>query len=806
MKLILRSFKYLLKFKQNGMMKVALLGLGLAVGLTLIAKVYFEYSYEYFIKDIDRTYRILPVYKKNGKTISEGYANLPGGVAPLFFNHPSVEVATRYTVFIYDKEFQLSENSGDNVICKKGILADSSFFDAFPRQIVGDNPKNILSAKGQTLVSRSFAQRILGGKSAELLIGKIIEDNINKSPLNVAGIYEDFPSNSELKDVEMIISLPSISNYMYDGTNQLLGNDRYSSFIKIRPGAIASQVEDDANSMLKSYLPQEQMKELSVDVGIRLASLDGYHSSDKNTRKMMVILSLLAVAVILVSVFNYILITLSALVRQAKVMAVRRCYGAGTKDIFSIALSDAFAGLILSLAVSSVLILALQTKIETLIGSSLESLVNTESLILIAMICVVVMLLCGFLPGFLYTKIPLTSAFKRYKENNHLWKHGLLFLQFAGTGFFVSLLVVVMFQYHYILNSNMGYNYDNVVIINTFGAGKQKRSVIVDDLKTLAFVKNTSFSYALPLAGFSGNNSMLPASSQQLFNIADAYATDENYFSLFEIPIIDGRNFSADNPMGREVIVSRSFVEEMKAYADWSDGAVGKQICVTEHSEGSEQTLYTICGVTENILIGDAIDTEYRPVVYFFNKTEIPSMADDAYLLSLKLSSLSSENMEIINDRLKELSPDFYLEAESYADKLESAYAQSRRFRDMIFFAGLVVLVLTIIGLVAYTNDNILRRRSEIAIRKINGASLSELMMLFVKEILGISGVGIAAGVIIAYFISSNWLQQFSLKISLNSFIFIACFLTLMLFISGVVLDRTFSAANANPVKNLMSE
>ncbi|MFA6895393.1 MAG: FtsX-like permease family protein, partial [Bacteroidales bacterium] len=155
---------------------------------------------------------------------------------------------------------------------------------------------------------------------------------------------------------------------------------------------------------------------------------------------------------------------------------------------------------------------------------------------------------------------------------------------------------------------------------------------------------------------------------------------------------------------------------------------------------------------------------------------------------------------------VKKVIPEKEIEVHIFSKEIKNLYVDSRRFKDAVTIAGIVVLIITLIGLIGYSQDEINRRRSEIAIRKINGATVSILMKMFLKNILKLALPSAIAGCIAAYYISMNWLEQYSEKIELNWWLFAACGVATIILISTVVTITIYKAANANPVENLKSE
>ncbi|MEG1649904.1 MAG: FtsX-like permease family protein, partial [Rikenellaceae bacterium] len=317
-------------------------------------------------------------------------------------------------------------------------------------------------------------------------------------------------------------------------------------------------------------------------------------------------------------------------------------------------------------------------------------------------------------------------------------------------------------------------------------------------------VETTSCCANLPIHLQSGNNISVPGSERENFNVADMYFASNGYMKLFEIPIIDGSNFTEDPSITNEIMVSRSFVKKMEQMEGWTDGAVGKAVLITEHSNGPND-IFTICGVYDDYLIGSYEGQDTRPSIQFYGGDSMEST--NAYMsmdwLLIKFKEITPENIASVNKIIKEAYPDGNEHVTLYSNEVVDMYKKSLEVKNSIAIAGVIVLLITLIGLIGYTEDEINRRRSEIAMRKINGASLLEILKLFYTNVLKIAIPAVIVGGMGAYFASESMLKLYTKKIELSWWIFASSLFLILLLISVVILVKTYNAANANPIKNI---
>lgn len=303
----------------------------------------------------------------------------------------------------------------------------------------------------------------------------------------------------------------------------------------------------------------------------------------------------------------------------------------------------------------------------------------------------------------------------------------------------------------------------------------------------------------LPLDYASGNYVMVPGDSRSLFNLADLYFVGNGYIKLMNMKIIDGKGFTenSDSTM-REVMVSRYFVEKMDSILHWKGSAVGKKVFISEHSQELND-LFTICGVYENIHIGNITSPDTRPSVMFYNRKNNP------YIL-VRLHHLDEASMKAVRRTVERLCPGREVQVVTYPSLVADSYQDVDSLRKVVMAAGVVTFLIALIGLVGYTIDEVNRRRKEIAIRKVNGAKVMDILSIFVRSILWIAVPSLAMGCIAAVMLSNQWLTAFSEKITLSPLIFLTSFIVLLVLVVAVVVINSYKIANGNPVKYLKDE
>ena len=777
---------------QHNWIKIVCLAVGLATGIVLIGKAGFEQSWDKFFPTSDRIYVVCEDIIRDGEY--KHYPQTAGAVAHGIKRYcPQVEAATRYTSFAWDMPIVTDD---DKRVRTNYALVDSCFFDVFPFRILVGNPKKTLSQVDCCMIPRSLAEKLMGIENPLDLVGKKIYYNIRGGwALTVGGIYEDIPLNSKLHGMEVMVSMPTITRIMFDGRDNWVGNDRYESYVRLAKGITPDDLKPQIEKMKHDNLPLDKLKKAGVDLGFSVQPLVDYHTKDEGTRRMTWIVSILAAVLIGCAVMNYLLLVIGGISRRAKEMAVHQCYGAEARHIYQKVMKESVIHLLLSLILAALLLFLFKDTIEELVGAPLIVLLLTGSnLWLIVSTCLVVLLITGLVPSWIYTHIPLAAAFKNYNHSHRIWKLLLLGLQFASATFLIILLIVVGRQYRMMVNDDPGYDYSTLGSLLVDGVSIEQRQLAMDELRKLSSVKGVTMSYANLTQHQSGDNILLPGDDREYMNIADLYYVGDGYFDVMEIPLVSGRTFTEQTDTLREVMVSRKFEERMKELAGW-DQALGKQIICT-----SFQGPYTIVGVFEDTRIGSITNPDTRPSVCYYSRKP-----EQMHYILIRFQSM--DGLEAANKLVKELvtdNPDISIVP--YNQMVTELYTDAHRFRTTVMIGGLVALMIALIGLIGYLAGEMARRQKEIAIRKVNGAKITDVLKLFHTDILRVALPAVMIGAIGAWYVARLWLEQFSEKATLSPIIFVGGALAVIIVILSVVCLGCYRVASSNPVNYLKTE
>lgn len=778
-----------MKTKNDILIKVLSLSIGLSVGIVLIAKVFFELSYDSFYKDIDRVYMIRNWYSQHGD--EHDYGQVSGAVPVGFMEEvPGIEVGTR-TTFVFNGDIYLDAD-GNKL---KGILvcADTCFFKVFDRPILAGDPVQVLGKWGSVMVNRSFAEKMGGVQEC---IGKQIANaDMDGLKMTIEGVFDDFPKNGSL-DYDILLSMDT---YGKRSTDNWLGNDRYKGYVKLAPGIDPNTLSDAIRKMQEAHQPLEQMEAQGISMRYFLSPFSTMHTSSTKVKTQVILLSIIAALLIIISLLNYILIVISSMVKRSREVGVRKCYGAEGKHIYGMLTKESLLHMSLSLVIAAIIIFAGRGIVENLLGVPFQTLLVPQSIVAIAAVLLFVLVISIVVPAELYQRIPVLAAIKNHTENSRRWKLSLIGVQVLINVFLVVMMLIIGSQYQKVSNADTGYDYKNLYYFDLFDGDRHAQVRAVETLRRLPEVSGVAAAYNLPYSGSNGDNVYLPEDDRELFNIADQYECSPEFYELLNIRFVEGRAPRDSS----EVVVDEKFVQKMACFTDWSDGAVGKQVFITGHGGNGmmDKGYFTISGVYKSFLIGNLQDVDERPGALFYG--EIGSMA---HWMPHILFKVRPDALEKVRGALNEALPDKEINIVSYAEEMRAAYADSKKMRNTMALGVVFSLLIALLGLIGFIKDESLRRSKEMAVRKINGATTQDILSIFAKDIMKLSAVMAVIACAAAFFVAHKWLEQFAEKVSLNPLYFIGgAALTLMIVLSVVVLN-CLKIARANPVDSLKNE
>ena len=781
-------FKFFTSDLRRNIIKILCLSIGLSIGLLLMARVYFDKSYDTFFKDADRIYKLYDTMERDG--VFERDPTIPGGFAPLFKKDiPQVELATRFFNVVGDMPFVLED--GRKLRMQNLCLADENLFEMFDIPVTGGDPKTLLLTEGQCIIPRSMALKIGGDVIGMTFTIPTVSDD---RKYTIGGIYDDIPLNSSIPNA-FYFSMSSMPDYSH-GRDGVMGNDIYDGYIRLIPGATLRDINPGIEKIVEENIDKEYRD--SFKLAVVADKFTDFYAAQKDITTMDWMLMLLAVILLLSSGLNFLLIVIGQVGKRSKEMAVRKCYGTSNVQIFGRVIGESIFYLVVSLAIGILVVFCFPELCARLLGYTPGQLFTTGNVwIVILGVCLVILILTGVIPAWIYCRTPVASAFRGNLQSRRGWKMALLSIQFFSTGVLMCLLVLIVRQYRMVTDVDNGYDDDNVAWVYLSGTKMSGRNMLVSELQNLSCVKDVSTARGLIGGGASGNHVWMTGNTGNMINVADKYSVNANFFDMMGMEFIQGETFSAraDSTIN-QVIVEKAFIDVVKKLTgDDSDYIVGKSFQITEHG----LSYYTICGVVNDVRRGNLTNIDSRAGVWFPSSKSLRSVY-------VKLDAATPENMALLQATIDKVFPDSDNYIVTLKSEIDSNLDPIRNFATSVMIAGIAILFIALIGLVGYTGDEVQRRSKEIAIRKVTGTSARQIVTLFIRNILTVAVPSLVLGGAVAMIAGRKWLSQFAEQVSLSPISMILCLIILLLVITGVVAYNTMGVATSNPVDHLRNE
>ncbi len=778
MRYLYYTIQTLRRGRSSTFIKLVSLTLGLLVGVLLFAQIAYELNYERCYPEADRLVLARETFTEpNGvpRTTSSGHV----------FYDPTLFDVTAHTLEAEMPEWVESATViGDygNQYVYKGdkllehanyIEADTSFFHTMGIEVLKGLPQEMIQGDA-IFLSQGFAKEVFGDEDPmgrELLLDK-------KKRLTVRGIYRDMPDNTFLGHYDFVRSIHADGGYR-NGFGWK-GNDMFYSILRLRRAEDIDAVNAHIQRVMEKYTPLElEGRKFHFSV----ISLPDCHTNDPDTRRHLAILGFLGFAIFFVAAMNYILISIATLSRRAKAVGVHKCNGAGEGQIFTMFLLETGVMVVGAAVLSALLLAMFAPVVEEQLGTPLASLFTWQTLWVPLLTMLLLFLVAGVLPGRMFARIPVTQVFRRYTDGKKGWKRGLLAVQFAGVSFVLGLLLVTAMQYTMLINADMGFRIPGLVQAENWMDGEQGESVC-DYIRRQPYVEGVTTAANGILWDY-WTQGLIDNSGKRIATL-NYNPCGKDYVQVTGIQMLEGH---APERLG-EVIVN----EEVVRLMGWTDGAIGKRL---NNFRPGRQEDYPIVGVFRDVR-NSGFANRQNPIALAY--------ATVYHAFNVRLKEPYDDNLEQLNAFMKETFPDVGLHFISVDELHRNMYWNVSRFRNSVMLTSLFIVLIALMGLIGYVNDETGRRSKEIAIRKVNGATAGSILALLSRGILYVAVPCVAVGTAVAWYVGTEWLAQFAEEVSLHPWHFVLLALGLLVLVVCIVVLKAWRIAGENPVESLKTE
>lgn len=764
------------------------LAVGMACAILIILWVQSELSYDRFHKNSDNLYRAYQIQEYAG-TQSLITDNLPGPLAAhLIDKFPEIENAVRL-IAINNKPVK----QGDKFFNERICFTDPAFFEMFDFPLARGDKESLISEPFSVAITEKIAAKYFGDENP---IGNILTID-GKYDFTVTGVLKDFPSNSHLSMVEILIP--------FNNTNEIIG-DKFETwgsnwprtYIQLKEGASVKTFE----KKIEKILVEQQTSNSSLHI----QPLDQVHlytlTGESDFVKYLYIVSVIGVALLLIACINFINLSTARSKLRSKEVGLRKVSGAQRSSLVMQFFGESILLTLIALALALIIIAlslpAINNLLSDLTGTKLVFNFFENKTLLLAIIAVAIFtgIVSGFYPAvYLSSFKPVQILRKEFAggTNRSLFRNTLVVIQFSCSVILIIATLIILSQLEYLKTSDLGYKQSNLIYIPLGGNSIEKYETIKNEyLKSPDVVAVTATS-RLPLSGGdSSSNFEWEGKDPEQQVLINTIAADPNYINVMGMKLLEGRQIpetqtSDENNQPANIIINQNAVKRMNL-----EKPIGKLI-----TYGSWKG--RVIGVVNDFHFS-SFHEEIEPIFIY---AELRSIK---YMLARLSGNNITNTIKHLEEKWQKVNQALPFSYTFLDESISNLYKTEKRISEVLkYFTGIAIFIacLGLLGLSSFTSE---RYTKEIGIRKVLGSSELSIFILLTKEFVKWVVVANLIALPVSYYLADRWLQSFVYRVDIKPWIFIISFAAALLITLFTVAYHTIKAATANPVHALRSE
>lgn len=784
------------------------LAIGMAGGLLITLYIYNELSYDKMFADAERIHRINADIKFGGEESKSAETSAPMA-AVLEEDFSQVEMATR--IRNLGSKLIRKRNTDNNTKELNSAFADANFFKMFGLELVVGDIETALNEPNTLILTKTAAEKHFGVNNA---IGQeVILDNTNT--YTVTGVLDELPKNSLLRDHSIFMAM---SGYE-DAQQKEWGSHNYFTFIKLIPSASIEDFQAPLQAMVAQHLipwvqqfypgiTEESFRESGNYVNYYTIPLTDIHLysnarielSANGSIQNIYILSFIGIFLMLLASVNFMNLSTAHSLKRAKEVGIRKTLGSNKSGLIRQFLTESGLISFMSLLVAVVLAVIALPFFNELAGTEIRiPFTNPIFWFVLFASAVVLSLFSGWYPAFFMSRfIPvkvLKGAGKGSVGGGRV-RNSLVIFQFAISVFLIVGTLVVFKQLDFIQSKDLGFSKDQVLIVNdVYGAG-DKANALKQEVLKLGQVESVTLSGFLPTPSARSDTSFFREGFTEQENAVNMqkWSVDYDYLSTLDIKLIAGRDFNEQRVTdSTAIIINQAAVSVLGVQPE---EVLGMRLSSELGDE--DGTFFTVVGVIENF--------------------HFSSLKNDIGALSLSVGR-STGNMAIklkagdfsnavakIEEVWKKMVPEQPFAYGFMEDSFNNTYESERRLGHIFIVFTLLSIFIACLGLFGLAAFNAEKRTKEIGVRKVLGASVSQISYRLTMDFLKLVAIAILISLPIGWFAMNKWLEDFSYRIEVSWWILaLAGFLAIVIAILTVSY-QSIKAAIVNPIKSLRTE
>lgn len=804
------AFRNLIRHKTFSFINI--FGLSVAITCCLLIYLYIsdELSYDRYNRNAERIYRITRDFLSPDGSVNLHLGHLAPPFGPLLKNDfPEFdEVARTYQSRILTS-FQDSLQQSLSFYVDKAYIAEPSLFKIFTIHITQGNPLRNFDEPLKVMLSERTAERFFGKQSP---LGKRLKI-FNSWDVEITGVYKNFP-NESCWHPEMFISFSTLNDpniYGKEGLERNWHNNSFGTFVLVKEPFDATEVASRFPTFLDNHMGMNTNTENepmpSTWTRLYLQKLTDIHlfshlDSEEETNGSITnvyMMGIIGLFILLIACFNFINLSTAQATKRSKEVGIRKVSGAYKHQLILQFSGESMAIALVAMVFTAGLSFFALEWMNEFTQKSLQifSLSNWPLLTGLVVFSGFIGILAGIYPAFVMSAFKPAMIIKSQqgpgKEKGNLRKV-LVIVQFTLS---ITLIIATMITYQqlkYLNNSDLGYDKDQMVTLPYYSDLVEDYDAFYHEMISQSFIHDVTRSSRVPtgrLLDSQGN-----ARVQKGDSINESEVTIKNircdfeFFNTYSIPMVAGRNFSKDIKSDDSLafILNETAVKMI--------GLSNEEILDREFEYGDVKG--SVIGVVQDFHF-ESLKEPIVPVVF--------KPSDDYNRLSVKIAGKDMPRaLAYVEKTWNTFLPEYPFEYEFLSERYRNLYlAEQRQGQLFTIFSGLAILI-ACLGLFGLVTFNSLQRFKEIGIRKVLGASFSNILTLLSKEILILVLIANVIAWPATWYIMNRWLENFAYRININPGLFIISAVLIIIIALGTISFQTFKAALANPVDSIRNE
>ncbi|MBD2699230.1 ABC transporter permease [Spirosoma sp. BT702] len=796
---------------------------GLSVGMTccmlLLLYIRSELSFDKHHQYADRLYllgqeTIIGRGNKGAGSEKNATASAPYAFA-LKSEFPEIEQVSRLWINLIDDKALLQVREGGKAIKSfyetKGYQVDSTFFDLFSYQFTEGNSRTALADRNSVVLSEEIARKLFGTTSALNKLIRISGTTGNGEEFKVTGVYRDESARSHI-DAKFFLPMSSgwVGNFLREGKLDFCCNNMFVTYLKLRSGADAGKLRQKFPAFMEKYASND-LKAVGFDKKLFLVRVPELHLFDEintivtptNTTTYLYILASIALFTLLIACINFMNLSTARSAKRAAEVGVRKVMGAERGSLIGQFLGESIVLSLLALVIAMGLVLASLSVFNQLTAKSLNIFELFEPRILATFIGLALLtgILAGSYPAF-YLSLFNPAQVLKGKFNNTLsavaLRRGLVVFQFVISVGLVLATFVIQEQMSFLRNTSLGFMQDQQIAIPL--SSREAHEIYTAYRNEI--LQNSQVVGAAGTQYYPGINNatdfLLYKPEQTALNgqSVKTNRVDYDYLQTMGFKLATGRMFSRQFPgdTANRLVVNEATLRKFQIPLN---KAVGQKLNFDWQGETHH---FEIVGVLKDFHYENLHQT-IEPFTFLLN-----SQPEYNYIIAHVNTSNMANVLSFMEAKWKALRPDEPFQYTFLNEDFQKNYeAEARTSRIVSYFTAISILIscLGLFGLAAFAAQ---QRTKEIGVRKVLGASVTNIVLLLSKDFLTLVVIAILIASPVAWYAMDKWLQNFAYKIDIPWWIFVVAGLLALGIAFITVSFQSIKAALMNPVKSLRSE